>query len=118
MSTTSESYAILDFFKQLQYVPLWKKAMKNVKERAALPDTKHRRGLKEAQDKFDAIRARLDVIYVSAQRCGNIKKMASVVVLVSQMCVDTLLSSKFMAAGQYFSIHSSRSRAQPSQPQA
>lgn len=61
--------------------------------------------MKEAQDKFDAIRARLNGIYASAQDCGNLKKMASVVILISQMCVDTLLSSKFMAAGQCFSIY-------------
>lgn len=54
---------------------------------------------------FNAIRARLDAIYASAQACGNLKKMALVVVLTSQMCVDTLLSSKFMVAGQDFSDH-------------
>lgn len=37
MLSTSESYAILDFFEQLHYVSPWKKAIKNVKERAALP---------------------------------------------------------------------------------
>ena len=123
MSTVySNSYAILDLFAQLDQSPLWKKAMKDVKARAALPgklrrmvtsplcilnaglDIKHRRGLKEAHQTFDAIRVRLDSIYASAQACGNLKKMASVVVLISQMCVDTLLSSKFMAAGQYFSV--------------
>ena len=68
----------------------------------AFLDLKHRKGLKEAHDKFDAIRARLGAIYVSAQTCGNLKKMASVLVLISKMSVDTLLSLKFVATGCLF----------------
>ncbi|KAI1784036.1 hypothetical protein LXA43DRAFT_902415 [Ganoderma leucocontextum] len=62
-------------------------------------DIRNRRGLKEVHDKFDTIHAKLDSIYALARRYGDRRKMACVVVLVAQMSVDTVLSSKFLAAG-------------------
>lgn len=69
-------------------------------------DLTTRSGLKKVHARFPEIFKKLDTVYVSAQRRGNVRMMGGIVGVWAKMCADAILRDKLFQEGEQLSAES------------